>query len=195
MFHYEERGFIPILIILSILTLCCLSNFILQCIIYNKSKNSFGKVDEDFTDINLTLIESFNFYDSLDPLYYPYKPNLGSTGKIKYDCFNGLCTQYFKKTCPKRECDDKGKCETIYVDCSTEVDILYKNCSYYCKSNPNSNTCDSCYRFDFVKYTGKCQEIKDDEYDSAKYCHADNLIKLILILIILFYLMKLVVME
>lgn len=176
MFHYEERGFIPILIILSILTLCCLSNFILQCIIYNKSKNSFGNIEEHFTDINITLIETFNFDDYLDPLYYPNKSNLGNTGKIKYDCFNGLCTQYFKKTCPKRECDDKGKCETIYVDCSIEVDILYRNCSYYCKSNPNSNTCDSCYRFDFVKYTGKCQEIKDDEYDVAKYCHADNLI-------------------
>ena len=176
MFHYEDRGFFPLLIILSILTLCCLSNFILQCIIYNKSKNSFGNIDEIYTDINITLMESFNFYDDLDPLYYPYKSNLGNTGKIKYDCFNGLCTQYFKKTCPKRECDDKGKCETIYVDCSIEVDILYRNCSYYCKSNPNSNTCDSCYRFDFVKNTGTCKEIKDDEYNEAKYCHADNLI-------------------
>ena len=176
MFHYEDRGFIPPLIILSILTLCCLSNFILQCIIYNKSKNSFGNIEEHFSDINISLIKSFYFNDILEPSYYPDKSNLGNTGKIKYDCFNGLCTQYVKKTCPKRECDDDGKCETIYVDCSIEVDILYKNCSLYCKSNPNSDTCDSCYRFDFVQSIGKCQEIKDDVYNQSKYCHADNLI-------------------
>ena len=65
---------------------------------------------------------------------------------------------------------------TYYEDCSYEVDILYQNCSYECKSNPDLTTCNSCYRFDFVSQIGKCQEIKDDEYSVDKYCHADNLI-------------------
>ena len=177
MFHYEDRGFIPLLIILSILTLSILSSFILQCIIYNKSKNSFGYIEEHSEDINITLIRSFNFNNILNSSYRPNIPNLGNTGKVKLDCFNGLCTQFLKKTCPKRVCDDKGWCETIYEDCSTEIEILFRNCSFYCKSNPNSASCDnSCIRYDFIKETGKCQEIKDDEYDYQKYCHADNLI-------------------
>ena len=175
MFHYGERGFYPLIIILIILTLCGLFMFILECIIYHKSRINLIEVEQNPFDIDINVFSSFNFSYSTNNTYYPKIDNLGNTGKLLYNCYNGICTQFVKKECPERQCDDSG-CKIVYIDCSYEIETIYSKCSNECRAQPNSTTCNSCDRYDFSSNKGKCNIKNNDEYSESKSCHADNLI-------------------
>ena len=66
MFHPEDNGFYPLLIILSILSLLVLAMFILESVIFNKSIHSLDNLEENYLDINIKALKSFNFTTTLD---------------------------------------------------------------------------------------------------------------------------------
>ena len=176
MFHPEDNGFYPLLIILSILSLLVLAMFILESFIFNKSIHSLDNLEENYFDIKIKTLKSFNFTTTLDNMYSPNKANLGTAGTVMYDCYNGICIKKVIKYCPERRQDEDGNWYTEYVDCSYDIEDFYLDCSRYCREHQNSETCSNCSGRDFTSEEGRCERNTNDNYQTEKSCHADNLI-------------------
>ena len=173
MFHPEDNGFYPLLIILSILSLLVLAMFILESVIFNKSIHSLDNLEENYLDINIKALKSFNFTTTLDNIYSPNKDNLGTAGTVMYDCYNGICIKKVTKYCYERKQDSEGNWYTEEVDCSYNIEDFSFDCSRYCREHQNSETCSNCPG---TSEEGRCERNTNDNYQTEKSCHADNLI-------------------
>ena len=152
--------------------------FIFICIAYGKSVG-MNKLIENDPDRNITSLSSFDFYDYTPEEYSPDLPNLGTTGRLYYNCYSGICTKYVEKTCEKEVCEKVGnetKCHYEKYDCSYYSDYLYHPCSSECRRN-DGEFCYSCAVHSYRDSSrGKCDHESDDDYSASKSCHADNLI-------------------
>ena len=71
--------------------LTLLITFFILSILNHKISRNLEYLIENDPDIDLSGIISFQFSSSIKSLeYYPGKSNLGSTGEISLDCYNGV---------------------------------------------------------------------------------------------------------
>ena len=79
---------------------------------YCLSKYSLEYFKEDDPDIDLTGLKGFSFsqisHDEHDE-YSPTMSNLGTTGKLYFDCYKGSCTYEKSYRCEKTELNVKEK--------------------------------------------------------------------------------------
>ena len=162
-----EKSFKIILVVCFIGFAINLVSFILIINNYRKSTNSLYYFEENYPDINFTGIRNFDFKmkisGDIQQEFLPSSPNLGNTGKLIFDCYNGLCKYTEEYSCGT----DKSKCyERKYYSRLT--------CSRECRtSNANKCNLNHCYN----AYTTMCSHEKDtEEYSDEKSCYADNII-------------------
>jgi hypothetical protein len=145
--------------------------FILVTINYCLSFYAFNYKEENYPDIEITGIKSFNFVSSLDSFEYSLgMSNLGNTGKIYLDCFIGECIFSYLVDCSDE--DGPATCtEYEYIEdhgCSDECrKTRFYRCSHsFCYGKSSNHYEDNrCFRDD-----------DDDELTGTNSCYADNLI-------------------
>ena len=92
-----------------ILTLA-LINLIISIINYSIVSNKLDYLEENDPDLIITGLSFFQFLEKKNPKEYNIsEPNLGSTGKIIFDCFSGECTFKQASTCYKTKCSGSKK--------------------------------------------------------------------------------------
>ena len=152
--------------------------FIFICIGFGKSVG-MNKLEENNPDRDINSISSFSFKDFTPEDYSPNLPNLGTTGRLVYDCYTGTCSEYVEKTCSKKVCEKIGnetQCHYEYYDCSYYHHYPYYSCSLDCRRTEISY-CSKCpIRSSYDSNRGTCEFKKKDTYSASKSCHADNLI-------------------
>ena len=109
--------------------------------------------------------------------------NLGTTGKIYFDCYEGKC--HYKKTylCSGTHCTGSGKgktCKFFAYTCYDYENYKEKSCSSDCRINKkkecNLNLCQQNYK-DYNFDYSKCSRDDDSsDLSSEKSRNADNLI-------------------
>ena len=124
--------------------------FIFICIAYSKSVG-MNKLEENDPDRNINSLSNFDFYDYTPEDYSPGLPNLGTIGRLYYNCYTGVCTKYVEKTCEKEVCkkvENETKCHYEKYDCSYYSDYLYYPCSKECRREKGS-LCSSCQIYSY----------------------------------------------
>ena len=171
--------------------LCCLV-FVVNIIAlifltvnYCLSKYSLEYLLENDPDIDLTGLSGFSFSQTTNDEYSPTMSNLGTTGKIYFDCYTGSCTYKKSYSCKKTKCTGTGnnkKCHTYYDTCYDYYTYDEHTCSIGCRIKENSFFgCGSayCYSPSYNKYYSSSSCSRDDDttdYSLPKSCYADNLI-------------------
>ena len=169
----NSKAYSKIYIFYSIIIILNIILFILVTLNFCQSFYRLDYMEEIYPDIDITGLNSFDFELSSDSYdYSPEMDNLGNTGKIYLDCYEGKCSYIDYDTC----FDEDGSsysCNSysseIEYSCS---DNCRKNrdssCSKnYCTNPPNGYSFDksTCYRYN-----------NEDDYSKPKSCYPDNLI-------------------
>ena len=148
---------------------------------YCKSTYSLELLEENDPDIDLTGLQGFSFGSYSNMEYSPEMSNLGTTGKLYFDCFTGKCEYKERYTCYKESCSGTGKnkkCHQYKTTCTRSFTQKEYSCSSNCRATQNSecSTCPSIYGA--TKYSSSCSRDKDTKKIDTTYqsCNADNLI-------------------
>ena len=170
-----------IFIFYSITTTLSLILFIISIVSFYLIK-SLKSSEENNPDIDLLGMIDFKFSSSIDNLEYtPGKSNLGTTGKLFLDCYNGIFEYIRYYECIQQQCEGIGedqKCYQYKTTCESHISILNYLCSKDCrKTGQNSCHYYYCTTYSNVHSNGNpCLRKKDDVYSEGKSCYADNLI-------------------
>ena len=152
------------LIILFIIYLCRL---FLSTLNYCRSQYSLEFFEENDPEIYFYGLESFNFtknnldFEGTNLLLK--SSNLGTTGKVSYDCYEGICYHEYN-----------------YLDSySTEKTTIF-DCSRNCRVNKNGvctpYNCSLYYNYKYIESECIKAEFKSDELNNEQSCFLDNLI-------------------
>ena len=170
--HSKIYAFIGIIIFLALFKL------IIAIINYSISSNKIEYFEENDPDIIITGLSFIEFLEKRNPEEYIIsEPNLGSTGKIIFDCFRGECTFKQLSICYRRECSKNTKktsCRTVSYQCYKEFYKYMYDCSYECRTK-GELLCNSC-PITAESLIGNCSRKENDDYDIQKSCLADNVI-------------------
>lgn len=158
--------------------------WVISTINYCRSFYVLKYKEENDPDIDLTGLSDFKFVSLENTLEYSEgMSNLGTTGKIYFDCYEGIC--HYKKTysCSKRKCTGSGDdkvCRYVTSTCHDYKSLTDKFCSLDCRINKkkecNINYCQQYYK-DYNFDHSKCSRDDDSsDLSSEKSCNADNLI-------------------
>lgn len=174
MFVYKEKGFMIFISFIFIFLILNITLFILLLILYiiNNTKLKYIKLEIP-EKIYITGIKSFNFIYSSEKV--PYKQtisNLGNTGKLYYDCYQGTCY----KNCDYEALSLLTSNQNLNLRNLSECNETELNfdCSQDCAINHGTH-CNSCY-FNYLSSEGNCTYNESVEYLPGKYCYANNLI-------------------
>jgi len=161
-----------------------LLSLIICTIYYCINKYSFENFIEDDPDIDLTGLKSFSFTGKYDLYYKADLSNLGTTGKLYFDCYTGKCKYEKTYSCTKETCtineDEKVECTSYESTCTDSYSQNEFSCSNVCRNSKKSycgyKYCDSAkssYHFDgsSCSHDGESESI-----DDSKSCNAENLI-------------------
>ena len=150
---------------------------------YCKSVYSLHYMEENNPDIDLTGISSFEFISSNFMEYSDGMSNLGTTGKIFFDCYEGECHYKKRSTCYRKSCSGSGKkrkCSTISYSCYDYTSYNDHSCSLDCRINEKEKCelyyCNSYYRDYYLDYTSCSRDRDSSEVTKDKSCYADNLV-------------------
>ena len=189
--YSKVHVFYSIIFIGNIIALC------LMTINYCLSAYSLKYYEEEDPNIDLTGISSFSFRRGYIDEYSPGESNLGTTGKLFFNCYTGSCTYRYDYKCTRRECRQVKKTDTYYYDddddedqyetvcedvettCTTYDTYEEYSCSKDCRKSKQSSCgsgyCNSNSRGYYS--SSKCRHDDDsDDYGSSKSCTADNII-------------------
>jgi len=162
----------------------CLSSFVISNINYILRTYKFNYSEEYDPNIYLSGIKNFSFdYNKpFNPKYYPTISNLGTTGDLIYDCYNGLCKYEEEFDCITYECDDDNHCHREKDRCTETVTLIEDDSSNLCR-NTNGKSCNACnaeeeYSYRDLEYKKcSCSREKDTKvYWKHGSCTVDNLI-------------------
>ena len=184
----HPRAHTKAFLIFFILFLLNLISLIIYTVNYCLSKYSLDYLIEDDPVIDLTGLKSFSFSSSENKEYFPSISNLGTTGKLYFDCFVGKCKYEEEYECDRTECHGEGddrECTTYTDTCYSHKTVEEKSCSSQCrkllegesyKGGCGSYYCNSPPSYDYYYDSSSCSRDDDDDYASSKSCNADNLI-------------------
>lgn len=169
-----------------ILIIIDLAALIIFTVNYCFSKYSLDYLIENDPDIDLTGLRGFSFIERGNEPYSPSISNLGTTGKIYFDCYEGKCKYEKKYTCEKTRCTGSGekkKCEKYKTTCYDYKTRSNDECSNTCRKKKEDykdgcglTVCGSYYN-NYHYYSSSCSRDEDDDYYSSDgSCDADNLI-------------------
>ena len=154
------------------------ANLTLSIINFVKCK-SLDYLVEDDPEIYLTLLSRMDFSDYGSTAYVEGMSNLGFTGKLMLDCYEGVCYYEYKYDCSYEECTGEGedrKCKTIKKTCKDEKSETHRTCSNACRySYCGSSHCPNKIS-KFTYSTSSCHRKEDDTYSALKNCYPDNMI-------------------
>lgn len=174
----HPKAYLKIYVFIGIIVFLALVKLIIAIIIYSISSKKIKKFEENDPDIIITGLSSIKFLEKRNPEEYIISaPNLGSTGKIIFDCFRGQCAFQKLSTCTRTECTEKNrktKCRIVNYYCYKDYYKYIYNCSYECRTKEKL-TCNSCPS-NATNLTGNCSRKENDDYDTQKSCLADNVI-------------------
>ena len=154
-----------------------LINFIVFIINYSIVSNKLNYFEENDPDIIITGLSSVAFLEKKNHEEYKVsEPNLGSTGKIIFDCFRGVCLFKELDICYRSECSGSKKktCRSVRYYCYKDVYKFIYDCSNECRTK-GQLTCNSCPN-QAESEIGNCSRNENDDYNSQKSCLADNII-------------------
>ena len=177
--NLHPKAYLKIYVFIGIIVFLALVKLIIAIFIYSISSKKIKNLEENDPDIIITGLSSIKFLEKRNPEEYIISdPNLGSTGKIIFDCFRGgQCVFQKLSTCSRTECTEKNKktrCNVVYYYCYKDYYKYIYNCSYECRTKAKP-TCNSCPNT-AANLTGNCSRKENDDYDIQKSCLADNVI-------------------
>jgi hypothetical protein len=195
MFGPNDKCIYLYAVILTIMFIACLFTLGLQYLSYDKSYK-ITKFNYYNPDLTIQVIKDFDFKPNITIDHYNGNMSfLGLTGKIKLDCYSGLCEKYVKKICEREICHsesseyffnvfDKNKrrlssCETYTYDCSFTDQTPEFKCSEECatKYSYYGSYCSSCsYKYDSEE--GYCKKYNENNLyiNDSVYCQPSNMI-------------------
>ena len=116
-----------------------LLSLIICTIYYCINKYSFENFIEDDPDIDLTGLKSFSFTGKYDLYYKADLSNLGTTGKLYFDCYTGKCKYEKTYSCTKETCtineDEKVECTSYESTCTDSYSQNEFSCSNVCRNS------------------------------------------------------------
>ena len=182
----HERAYGKVYFLYSLVFVVNIIALIFLTVNYCLSKYSLEYFKEDDPDIDLTGLKGFSFSQISHDEYSPTMSNLGTTGKLFFDCYKGSCTYEKSYRCKKTECTGEGedrKCHTYYDTCYDYDTQTEYGCSAGCRIKQNSFFgCGSSYcrgsSYSGYHYSSSsCSRSKNSkDYSYPKSCLADNLI-------------------
>ena len=166
-----QKSFKIMLAVCSIGIALNLVSFILTIVNYRISTNSLYYFEKNFPDYNFTGLRDFEFIRKSNnggkQEYSLYSPNLGNTGKLIFDCYNGLCKYYNQYKCG----------DSKQLTCYERKDYSTLSCSRECRISNASNCGLSNCKSGYASYTTMCSHEKEtEEYFDQQSCYADNII-------------------
>ena len=197
MLNYGEKGFgaFQVFMLLFLVFNTIIFGLILSLIIYNFKMKKYKEFD---TNIYTPGIKSFDFtFNNLDKFEYrPDVSNLGYTGPLSFECYEGVCTQFYD--------DGDYNDDNRYIDDDDDYDSYFTYYNFFTskiQDNLNINNItevksfsskesiqyicsESCATIGYCKkcnnmhsYSTSCRHIIDTpNYNKEKYCYAYNLI-------------------
>ena len=100
----HSRAYSKVYLMCDILFILNLGGLVIFSIYYCKSKYSLEYLIEGDPDIDLTGLQNFSFSKEYDIDYSLSVSNLGTTGKLYFNCYTSKC--HYEKTyrCTKTRC-------------------------------------------------------------------------------------------
>ena len=165
----KKESYNKVYILYSIIFSINIILWIISTVNYCRSVYSLNYIEENNPDIDLTGISSFEFISRNFMEYSDGMSNLGTTGKIFFDCYEGEC--YYKKRYSCRKKRNYCYYHTSYNEHSCSLD-----CRLNEKEECESHYCKTFYN-DYSFYYSSCSRDKDtSEVTKEKSCYADNLV-------------------